>query len=87
MTHRGPSPEVNVVNDQTHIETEAFEVEDDAGNRSVVIRTKPVKENEDGKTRTVRLGVDLRLRTGETVMPLSETEFETADGTRWHKVE
>lgn len=75
------------MNDQTHIETEAFEVEDDAGNRSVVIRTKPVKENEDGKTRTVRLGVDLRLRTGETVMPLSETEFETADGTRWHKVE
>ena len=75
------------MNDQTHIETEAFEVEDDAGNRTVVIRTKPVKENEDGKTRTVRLGVDLRLRTGETVMPLSETEFETADGTRWRKVE
>lgn len=75
------------MNDQTRIETEAFEVEDEAGNRSVVIQTKPVKESDDGKTRTVRLGVDLRLRTGETVMPLSDTEFETADGTCWHKVE
>jgi len=74
------------MNETTHVETQAFEVEDDAGNRSVVIRTKPVSEDEEGKTRTIRLGVDLRLRTGETVMPISETEFETADGTRWHKV-
>ena len=74
------------MNETTHVETQAFEVEDDAGNRSVVIRTKPVSEDEEGKTRTVRLGVDLRLRTGETVMPISEMEFETADGTRWHKV-
>lgn len=73
------------MNETTHVETQAFEVEDDAGNRSVVIRTKPVSEDEEGKTRTVRLGVDLRLRTGETVMPISEMEFETADGTRWHK--
>lgn len=74
------------VNLSTHIETLAFEVEDDAGHRSVIVRTRPVSEDKAGKTRTVRLGVDLRLRNGETVMPISETEFETAGGTRWHKV-
>lgn len=74
------------MNGKTHIETEAFEVEDDDGNRSIVIRTNPKHEDKEGKTKTIRLGMDLRLRTGETVMPISEAEFETADGTRWHKV-
>lgn len=74
------------MNESTHVETDAFEVEDEAGHRSVIVRTRPVSEDKEGKARTVRLGVDLRLRNGDTVMPVSETEFETADGTRWHKV-
>ena len=68
------------MNETTHVETQAFEVEDDAGNRSVVIRTKPVSEDEEGETRTVRLGVDLRLRTAETVMPNAEMPRARANG-------
>jgi hypothetical protein len=74
------------VNETTHVEIQAFEVEDDTGNRNVVVRTEPVSEDKEGNPQTVRLGVDWRLRTGETVMPLSETEFETADGRRWRTV-
>lgn len=75
------------MNEQTHVETHAFEVEDEHGNRSVAVQTKPVKEDERGDRRTVPLGMDLRLRTGEALMALSDTEFKTADGTKWRRTE
>lgn len=74
------------MNEQTHVETQAFAVEDEHGNRSVAVQTKPVKEDEQGTVRAVPLGMDLRLRTGEALMALSDTEFETADGTKWRRV-
>lgn len=72
--------------EKTYIQTEAFDVEDEHGNRSVVICTRPVVESEDGKTRTVELGVEFRLRNGKSVIPLSDSEFAAARGKRWRKI-
>lgn len=71
---------------KTHIETQAFEVEDEHGRRSIVIRTAPVSVDEHGRATTLPLGVELRLRSGESVVPVSEDEFETAHGKRWRRV-
>lgn len=71
---------------KTHIETQAFEVEDEHGRRSIVIRTAPVSVDEHGRATTPPLGVELRLRNGESVVPVSEDEFETAHGQRWRRV-
>jgi hypothetical protein len=71
---------------KTHIETQAFEVEDEHGHRSILIRSQPVSVDENGNATTLHLGVELRLRNGESVIPLSETEFESAHGKRWRKV-
>ena len=69
-----------------HIETQAFEVEDEHGYRSILIRTAPVSVDEHGNTTTLHLGVELRLRNGESVVPISDDVFETAHGKRWHRV-
>lgn len=71
---------------KTHIETQAFEVEDEQGRRSIVIRTAPVSVDEHGHATTLPLGVELRLRNGESVVPISDDEFETAHGKRWRRV-
>ena len=71
---------------KTHIETQAFEVEDEHGHRSILIRYQPVSVDDNGKETMLPLGVELRLRNGESVIPLSEDEFETAQGKRWRKV-
>jgi hypothetical protein len=72
----------------TKIEVTAFEVEDEAGNRSVIVRTQPVSVDDQGHSQpTAALGFELKLRNGESVTPLSETEFESHQGRRWHKVE
>ena len=71
---------------KTHIETQAFEVEDEDGHRSILIRTAPVSVDEHGNATTLPLGVELRLRNGESVVPLSDDEFETAHGKRWRRV-
>lgn len=71
---------------KTHIETQAFEVEDANGHRTILIRSQPVSVDDDGNATTLHLGVELRLRNGESVFPISETEFETAHGKRWRKV-
>jgi len=69
----------------TTIETKAFAVVDDEGNESVIVRTTPVRTDaKAGEEAIVQLGVELRLRNGDSVMPLSETEFESANGKRWH---
>ena len=69
-----------------HIETQAFEVEDDQGYRSILIRTAPVSVDEQGNATTLHLGVELRLRNGESLVPISEDVFETAHGKRWRRV-
>lgn len=69
----------------TTIETKAFAVVDDEGNESVIVRTTPVRTDaKAGEEAVVQLGVELRLRNGDSVMPLSKTEFESASGKRWH---
>ncbi len=71
----------------TKIEVTAFEVEDEAGNRSVIVRTQPTTVDAKGHAEpTAALGFELKLRNGESVIPLSETEFESHKGRRWRKV-
>jgi hypothetical protein len=68
----------------TTIETKAFAVVDDEGNESVIVRTTPVRTDaKAGEESIVQLGVEHRLRNGDSVMPLSESEFENAAGKRW----
>jgi len=71
---------------KTHIETQAFEVEDEHGHRSILIRTAPVSVDDQGNATTLHLGVELRLRSGESLVPISDDEFETARGKRWRRV-
>lgn len=70
----------------THVETQAFEVEDEHGFRSILIRTAPVRVDEHGNATTLPLGVEYRLRNGESVIPISDDVFETAHRKRWHRV-
>ena len=74
------------MNAKTHIETHAFEVEDDHGFHFILIHTQPVSVDEHGKATVLPLGAEWRLRNGESVIPLSETEFETAHGRHLHKL-
>ena len=74
------------MNVKTHIETHAFEVEDEHGLRSILIHTQPVSVDEHGHATALPLGAEWRLRNGESAIPLSDTEFETAHGKRWRKV-
>ncbi len=70
----------------TRIETQAFAVVDDQGNESVIVRTTPVRTDAKGGEETVvQLGIELKLRNGDSVMAISDTEFETTDGRRWHR--
>lgn len=71
---------------KTRIETQAFEVEDEHGLRSILIHTQPVSVDEHGNATASPLGAEWRLRNGESVIPLSPTEFETARGKRWRRV-
>jgi len=71
---------------KTHIETRAFEVEDEHGLRSILVHTQPVSVDDHGNATALPLGSEWRLRNGESVIPLSDTEFETAHGKRWRKV-
>ena len=71
---------------KTHIETHAFEVEDEHGLRTILIHTQPVSTDEHGNETASPLGAEWRLRNGESVIPLSETEFESARGKRWRKI-
>lgn len=71
---------------KTHVETQAFEVEDEHGLRSILVHTQPVSVDEHGNASALPLGAEWRLRSGESVIPLSETEFETAHGKRWRKI-
>ena len=67
----------------TKFETKAFAVVDDAGRENVIIRTSPIRSDGKGGEEAVELGIELKLRNGSSVMPISETEFESSDGTRW----
>lgn len=71
---------------KTRIETKAFEVEDEHGHRSILIRSQPISVDDHGNETTLHLGVELRLRNGESLFPISDDEFETAHGKRWRKV-
>ncbi|MEP6938859.1 MAG: hypothetical protein ABI846_03780 [Rudaea sp.] len=65
------------------IQTQAFAVVDDDGNHTVIVRTTPMRADESGVETPVELGIELKLRDGASVMAISETEFETAQGKRW----
>ncbi|MBN8885651.1 MAG: hypothetical protein J0I77_08010 [Rudaea sp.] len=69
-----------------HIETHAFEVEDEHGLRTILIHTQPVSVDDHGNASELPLGAEWRLRNGESVVPLSGVEFETAHRKRWRKV-
>jgi len=70
----------------TRIETEAFAVVDDQGRESVIVRTTPVRTDaKPGEEAVVQLGVELKLRNGDSVMAVSDSVFETADGRRWQR--
>jgi hypothetical protein len=70
----------------TRIETQAFAVVDDQGRENVIVRTTPVRiDAKGGEETVVQLGIELKLRNGDSVMAISDTEFETADGRRWHR--
>ena len=68
----------------TRIETKAFAVIDDDGHESVIVRTTPIRTDaKPGEEAVAQLGVELKLRNGESVMAISDTEFEGAHGKRW----
>jgi hypothetical protein len=68
----------------TRIETKAFAVVDDHGNENMIVRTTPMRSGaKPGEEVVVELGVELLLRNGDSVMAISDTEFESADGRRW----
>lgn len=67
----------------TRIETRAFPVVDDEGHQNVVVRTTPMRTDAAGVETALELGLEHRLRDGSSVMPISESEFETGAGKRW----
>ena len=67
----------------TRMETRAFAVVDDEGNQSVIVRTTPMRTDAAGVESALELGIEHKLRDGTSVMAVSETEFEGANGKRW----
>ena len=71
----------------TRIETCAFAVVDDEGHHNVIVRTTPMRSDASGVEIALELGIELKLRDGTSVMAISETEFEAANGKRWRRAD
>jgi hypothetical protein len=78
---------VLAMNGKIRIETQAFEVEDEDGLRTILIRTRPVSVDEHGNATPLPMGGEFRLRNGQSVAPISDAEFIGARGKRWHRID